>query len=117
MGSTSRQLTTASKLENLKKEAKRWLRALRTGDEQARARLERAYPAAPANLGLRDVQHALAREYGLAGWTALKHRLEDQALANQQRAELADSFLECACADPILANGPAAHARRARAAL
>ena len=42
---------------------------------------------------------------------------EDQADANKQQAELVDLFLEYACADPILNNGPAAHARRERAAL
>ncbi|MGH9202587.1 MAG: hypothetical protein ACRD2A_15290, partial [Vicinamibacterales bacterium] len=34
----SRQLTAASTLDNLKKEAKRWLRALRVNDVQASAR-------------------------------------------------------------------------------
>ena len=44
----SRPLTAATTLDNLKKEAKRWLRALRAHDEQARARLDRAYAGAPA---------------------------------------------------------------------
>jgi hypothetical protein len=43
----SRQLTSASTLDNLEKEAKRLLEALRAGDEEARARLHRAYSAAP----------------------------------------------------------------------
>jgi hypothetical protein len=60
----SRTLTPDSSLETLKKEAKRWLKALRAGDAQARRRLIAATPAAPANPGLRDVQLALAREYG-----------------------------------------------------
>jgi uncharacterized protein len=38
-------------------------------------------------------------------------------LTSQQRDELVSNFLEYACADPILANGPAAHARRSRTAL
>ena len=67
----SRQLTTASTLENLKREAKRWLKALRANDDAARTRFRRANPAAPARPGLRDVQHALAREHGFDGWTAL----------------------------------------------
>ena len=66
-----RQIRPATTLDNLKKEAKRWLKALRAGDEQARARLTRAHPQAPAEPGLRDVQFALAREHGLPGWTAL----------------------------------------------
>lgn len=63
---TRRQLTPKSSLDNLKKEAKRWLKALRDNDEQALARLSRACPDAPGEPGLRDVQHALALEHGLA---------------------------------------------------
>jgi hypothetical protein len=82
----SRQLTSATTLDSLKKEAKRWLKTLRSRDDQARARLLRTYPTAPAEPGLRDVQHALALEHGLAGWTALKAALTDYALANQSHA-------------------------------
>src|SRR5262245_44047590 len=57
--------------ESLKKEAKRWLAALRANAAGARARLERALPGAPSPR-LRDVQHALARELGFSGWAALK---------------------------------------------
>ena len=66
-----RQLTSASSLENLKKEAKRWLRALRDGDGRAQARLQRVYPRAPVSPTLRDVQRALAVEHGCEGWIAL----------------------------------------------
>jgi len=48
-------------LDNLHKSAKRWLKALRTNDPDARKRLALAYPAAPADPVLRDIQHALAR--------------------------------------------------------
>lgn len=121
MATTRRRLTAATTLDNLKKEAKRWLKALRANDEQARLRLHSAWPNAPAEPGLRDAQHGLALEHGLAGWEALKNAL-DRALtgrtpANQNHAELVKSFLENACADPILANGPAAHLRRSRTAL
>ena len=34
-----------------------------------------------------------------------------------RNAELAAAFLENACADPLLANGPAAHLRRSNTAL
>jgi hypothetical protein len=63
----SRPLTPQSTLDNLKKEAKRWLKAVRASDAAARARLTRAWPEAPQAPGLRDMQHALAREYGFAG--------------------------------------------------
>lgn len=117
MGTTPRQLTASSTLDNLKKEAKRWFKALRANDEQARARLNSAWPSAPAEPGLRDVQHALALEHGLPGWTALKNQLADRVLTKENHAELVASFLGNACADPILANGPAAHAKRALTAL
>jgi uncharacterized protein len=61
-----------SSLDNLRKDAKRWLKALRAGDADARARLRRAYSDAPPVPGLRDVQHALARERGHENWVALK---------------------------------------------
>jgi ankyrin repeat protein len=76
----SRPLTPQSTLENLKKEAKRWLKAVRANDAAARARLTRAWPGAPHAPGLRDMQHALAREYGFPGWSALKARLAEREL-------------------------------------
>ena len=68
----SRALTSATTLNQLKREAKQWLKALRTGDPEARARLLRAHPGAPPDAGLRHVQHALAREFGFASWARLK---------------------------------------------
>ena len=114
----NRQLSAhATTLENLKKEAKRWLKALRANDREARERLRRAFPNHPAQPTLRDVQRALALERGLEGWTALKTQLEAGALESSRKAELADLFLENACADPVLAGGPGAHSGRSRAAL
>lgn len=78
-------------VENLKKEAKRWLRALRAGDAGARARFDRALRDAPAEPTLRDVQHALARERGCAGWTELTARVPNGSLV--------DLFLRAACPD------------------
>jgi ankyrin repeat protein len=68
----NRKISSATTLANLRKEARRWLNALRAGDQQARARLLRAFPGAPDAPSLRNVQHALAREHGLSGWTALR---------------------------------------------
>ena len=48
----SRELTPHSSLENLKKEAKRWLNALRAKVAAARERLHRAFPDAPADPSL-----------------------------------------------------------------
>lgn len=72
----SRRLTSRSSLETLKREAKRWLQALRANDPDARARLSRATSDAPSDPTLRDIQHALAREHGFAGWADLKRELE-----------------------------------------
>jgi hypothetical protein len=75
----SHELPPRRNLESLKKEAKRWLGALQAGDSEARARLARALPDAPATPVLRDVQHALAREHGFAGWTLLKDAIEQRS--------------------------------------
>jgi hypothetical protein len=103
----SRTLTPQSNLDTLKKEAKRWLKALRDGDAEARARLLAATPAAPADPGLRGIQLALAREHGFPGWTELKHALEALALARRSRRELADEMLRQA----IFVGEPAVGAR------
>jgi hypothetical protein len=78
-GLVSRQITPRTTLENLKREAKRWLKALRANVGEARARFRRAFPDAPDAPTLRDVQHALALEYGLPGWAALTSRVAQDA--------------------------------------
>ena len=86
----TRKLTANSTLDTVRKDAKRWLKALGAGDAKARARLSAAWPGGPEPPALRDVQHAIAREYGLADWKALKAALEDLAtdrLSRQERAE------------------------------
>ena len=90
----SRQLTSKSSLDTLKKEAKRWLKALRASDLEARTRFERAYPKGPTEPGLRDIQHALAREHGFADWTELKQKLDEFALAKGGHAERVAEFME-----------------------
>jgi hypothetical protein len=72
-----------SSIDNLRKAAKRWLKALRDGDAEARMRLARAYPDAPEPPTLRDVQHALARERGHDSWIALT-----KAVANRAQPEM-----------------------------
>ena len=66
-----------STLENLRKSARRWLKALRADDADAHARLKRANPNASSNPALRDVQHALAREHGHESWIDLRRALDD----------------------------------------
>ncbi len=69
-------------LESLRKEAKRWVAALRADAADARARFERATGTSPFAPTLRDVQHALARENGFAGWAALKAAVAGFAMAD-----------------------------------
>src|SRR5262245_57495836 len=93
----TRKLTARSSLENLRKEAKRWLSALRENDAEARERLRRAWPGAPTVPSLRDVQHALALEAGLTGWAAIKGELAAIALASRNHEIRVAEFLEHSC--------------------
>jgi ankyrin repeat protein len=102
-----RKLTPRTTLENLKREAKRWLKALRENDTEARVRLERALPEAPASPALRDVQHALAIEYGLSGWTALRNQLGEVSREAESHDALVARFLRNACPDHHVRGGPA----------
>jgi ankyrin repeat protein len=75
-------------IDNLRKAAKRWLKSLREGDPAARARLNRAYPGAPAEPALRDVQHALARERGHESWVVLTRAVADASASETPLTEL-----------------------------
>ncbi len=97
-----RKLTPSTTLDNLRKEAKRWLKALRANDEEMRARLQRAYPRVSKEPVLRDVQHALAREYGFESWKELRLAVER---AQTHGAEA--RFLEYACPDHHVRGRPA----------
>jgi ankyrin repeat protein len=94
----SRSLSSKSTLDVLKQDAKRWLKALRSGDtltaETARRRLHDAWPSAPEEPTLRDVQHALAREYGLADWRSVLAALDELALEQQSHAERVSALLD-----------------------
>lgn len=77
----SRKLTSRSSVENLKREAKRWLKALRDDSPDARAKFAAVHPTPPATPTLRDVQHALALEYGYDGWASLTAAVASAAAA------------------------------------
>jgi len=72
----SRQISPATSLITLRREAKRWLKQLHANDSDAQRRFEKAYPNGPTAPVLRDVQHALAREFGLEHWAGLTKALE-----------------------------------------
>jgi ankyrin repeat protein len=92
-----RKLSAKSSLDTLRKEAKHWLGEIRAGYVDACARFARVHSRSPTMAGLRDVQHALAREHGLSNWNDLKRALADLKPDtrgfDQQHAE----FLEYAC--------------------
>lgn len=94
--SGTRTLAAGTTLESLKKEAKRWLKALREGDAAARERLLSVYPRASAEPTLREVQHSLALEHGVASWAVLKEQIADRDLAKKSAAERAQDFLRLA---------------------
>lgn len=86
----------SAKLEGLRKQAKRFLKALREGDAEARARMAKWLPRASAQPGLREAQQALAREQGFDTWAALKEHTELEALA-VRHGGLVDELLRRAC--------------------
>jgi ankyrin repeat protein len=92
----SRTLAPTATLDSVKKEAKRWLKAWIGGDADARPRLAALWPTAPGEPGLRHIQHALALDYGFAGWTGLKEALADRALTRRNRADRAGEVLRSA---------------------
>lgn len=89
----TRQLSPKSSADVLKQDAKRWLKSLRAGDAESQRRLLTAWPAAPALPSLRDVQHALAREYDFVDWRAMLAAVADLALDRQSHVERVEALL------------------------
>ncbi len=112
----SRKLTPRSSLQHFTREAKRWLKALRAGEPVARARLERALEHPPAVPTLRDVQQALAREFGLPGWSALRQALAVSSAAGNSEEALVGRFLDNACPDHHV-RGASEHVRARHTAM
>jgi len=99
-----RTLTPKTNLDTLRKDAKRWLKAIRAGDQTAIARLRKAGAKLSADPGLRDVHQALALEYGCESWVALKAAIADLALDRQSYADRLDQLLRHGWdGDPALA--------------
>lgn len=97
-------------LESLKKEAKRWMKALRADEAAARARFARVHPNPPAAPTLRDVQFALARERGFSGWAELKAEIDTQPARDVAHSKRVQWFLENACPDHHV-RGRSSHSR------
>lgn len=87
----SRSLSTSSNIDALRREAKRWLKSLASGDPGATQRFRRIFPSHAGSPKLREIQQALAREHGFSSWAALKQELEDRARTSAERVRL---FLE-----------------------
>jgi hypothetical protein len=83
-----RKLTPNTTLDNLRRDAKRWLKALRENNAEARAHFERAYPKHTGTPVLRDVHFALAQLYGFENWKDLK--LAVQQIAKTRTADSYD---------------------------
>ena len=98
-------ITPRGSLESLRKEAKRWLKALRADVADARARLAKVLPDAPAVPTLRDVQHALALEHGFPGWTALRDSLAGRP-STPDNIDWVARFFDVACPDHHVRGGP-----------
>ena len=81
-----RKLTSVTTLDNLRREARRWLKALREKEAEARDRFDRAYPKHTGMPVLRDVQYALAREHGFENWKELKSAVQQAALSQRMEA-------------------------------
>ncbi len=88
-----RSLTPKSSVALLKREAKRWLNDVRAGDSAAIARLEAAWRDALPDPTLRDVQQALAREFGLPDWISLTQAVDDLELDRQSHAQRVEALL------------------------
>ncbi len=96
-------LAPQTNFESLRKQAKQWLKTLRSGDGDAHRRLASAWPGAPSAPTLRDVQHALARELGFDGWIALSAEVEALALSRRTPDDLAQEVLRSAWGGDVTA--------------
>jgi len=86
-----------TRYDQLRKQAKRWLRELKNGDPAARTRLELRLPRPSEPPVLREIQQALARELGFESWAALKEHHLLFSGDDPGPETLAEVFLEHAC--------------------
>ena len=66
-----RKISSATSADILRKQARRWMKALRSGDARRAPVSSTRISGAPREPVLRDVQLALAREHGHENWKAL----------------------------------------------
>ena len=94
MSDPTRELTPRSTLETIRRQAKRWLKEIETGDGEAVAQFRKLMPGHAGTPKLREAQHALARDYGLSNWAALKQELTTREAAARGHAAIVALFLE-----------------------
>lgn len=94
MATVSRSLPERPHLEIPKREARELLEQWRRGEPAALERIHRQHPKfkdadaaarAGAAIRLSAAQYVIAREYGFANWSALKHRIEASTVAHELR--------------------------------
>ncbi|MDE1994046.1 MAG: hypothetical protein KGI75_16195, partial [Rhizobiaceae bacterium] len=89
---TTRPLAGNASLDSLKKQAKAFLKSVRSGDASALSRIA-PYFSSPDSVGLQDIQLVLSREHGFSSWTKLKTHLESARPRDLARDQLANRFL------------------------
>ncbi len=89
---TKRPVAESATIAALKKRAKSLLKSVRSGDEQALARIAPYFPN-PSIIGLQEVHLMLARERGYSSWSQLKTNLTTSADPHSTKEELANRFL------------------------
>jgi hypothetical protein len=73
----SRALPTRANLENIEKQARDLLHALRKRDAAALRRFDSLDPSTVVGVpSLAEAQYVIAREYGCASWRKLQERLD-----------------------------------------
>src|SRR5258706_15285709 len=91
-----RKLTSATTLDNLRREARRWLKTLREDNPEARERFDRTYPKHTGTPVLRDVQQALAHEHGFENCKKQKVAVQQDARSrtSEEYEQAARDFVE-----------------------
>ncbi|MGE5206447.1 MAG: ankyrin repeat domain-containing protein [Chlamydiota bacterium] len=93
---TLQQLPERANLEQLKKQAKSLLHAVRNQDPAALTRFQAILQGRSLNhdtIALHDAQFVIAREYGFKSWNELREHVEERSLSFSAAV---DEFLRCA---------------------
>ncbi|WP_298844221.1 ankyrin repeat domain-containing protein [uncultured Roseobacter sp.] len=83
-------------LEYLKKQAKRLLRAAKSNNPTALAKIG-PYFGDPSQISLQQAQLVIARDHGFSSWTRLKRHIQSGAWSEETTEQRANRFLDLAC--------------------